>query len=180
MLDDAPLTAIPDLPCRRGPRPRTLRPNPHTQLDQQAADTSLRGRVADMLFSLEGVREEPSAISVPGARAAVLDSAVARGPAEAFMVRREFAHLHPSPDGSLHAMLPLDWVEATVAAGWTEPHPVVAMGLAPTTAVLIYAPRDEHELDVVQRLLAAAHDHARGCDDRSQRDAGPVGNKGGP
>jgi hypothetical protein len=115
-----------------------------------------------MLFRLEGVREEPSGISVPGARAAVLEDGLAGGPAEAFLIGREFAHLHPPLDGSLHAMLPLDWVDATVRAGWTEPHPLAAMGHAPPTAVMIYAPRDEQELAVVESLLGLSYSYARG------------------
>jgi hypothetical protein len=66
------------------------------------------------------------------------------------------------PDGSLHAMLPLDWVDASVHAGWTEPHPVVALGQAPPTAVMVYAPRDEHELAVVESLLRVSYAYARG------------------
>lgn len=156
------LTSTTDLPSRIGMRPKTLRPNPHSQVDQQASDPSLRDRIARLLFHLDAVHEEPSGISVPGARAAVLDHNAAGGPAEAFMVGREFAHLHPEPDGSLHATLPLEWVDASVRAGWAEPHPVVAMGLAPPTAVMIYAPRNEDELAVVANLIRVSYLHARG------------------
>jgi len=51
---------------------------------------------------LPAVRVMPSMISVPGARAFVLEEDAARGPDEAFMVGREFAHVHPADDGSLH------------------------------------------------------------------------------
>ena len=135
------------LPARAGDRPRTTPTNPHTQLDQQPADAY--------------VVEAPSGISVPGARALVLAPGEPSGPPEAFLVGREFAHLHPAPDHSLHAMLPLDVAEAAVAAGWAEPHPVALRGLIPRNAVMLYAPRDEAELAIVERLVRASHAFAR-------------------
>ena len=60
-------------------------------------------------------------------------------------------------------MLPLDLAEAAVAAGWAEPHPVALRGLIPRTAVMLYAPRDDAELEVVVRLVRASHGFARGA-----------------
>jgi Family of unknown function (DUF5519) len=149
------------LPVRPGPRPNTTPTNPHTQLDQQPADSRIRDELARRLFALAGVEERPSAISVPGARALWLDAA-ANGPPEAFLIGHEFAHLHPGADQSVHAMLPPALAEEAVEAGWAEVHPVARMGLIPSTAVMIYAPRDETELDVVERLVRASYDFARG------------------
>ncbi len=103
----------------------------------------------------------PSRISVPGARALVLAPGEAVGPPEAFLIDREFAHVHPAPDHSLHAMLPIETVSEAVAAGWAEPHPVALSGLIPSNAVMLYAPRDEAELDVIERLVRASHAFAR-------------------
>jgi hypothetical protein len=117
--------------------------------------------LARRLFALPGVVEQPSGISVPGARALILAPGEPEGPPEAFMIGREFAHLHPSPDHSLHAMVPSDVAEAAIKAGWAELHPVARMGLLPPTAVMLYAPRDEAELDVVEQLVHASHRFAR-------------------
>jgi hypothetical protein len=152
---------MPPLPTRAGDRPRTTPTNPHTQLDQQPTDLRWYDELARRIFSLRGVLEEPSRISVPGARALVLAPGEPAGPAEAFLIEREFAHLHPAPDHSLHAMLPLETAEEAIEAGWAEPHPVALRGLIPRTAVMIYAPRDEAELDVVERLVRASHAFAR-------------------
>jgi Luciferase len=149
------------LPLRRGGRPRTTPTNPHTQLDQQPTDSRLVEELARRAFSLPGVVEEPSGISVPGARALVLEASEGAGPPEAFLIGREFAHLHPDPDHSLHAMLPTETVAEAVAAGWAEPHPVALRGLIPSTAVMLYAPRDEEELDVIDVLVRASHAFAR-------------------
>ena len=83
------------------------------------------------------------------------------GPPEAFLIDREFAHLHPPPDRSLHAMLPPHVAAGAIDAGWAEIHPVARMGLIPSTAVMLYAPRDETELGVIAQLVQAAHAFAR-------------------
>jgi hypothetical protein len=149
------------LPARRGERPRTTPTNPHTQLDQQPVDAALVEELRRRLFALPGVVERPSRISVPGARALTLAAGEPTGPPEAFMIDREFAHLHPAPDHSLHAMLPVDLAQAAIDAGWAELHPVARMGLLPATAVMLYAPRDDAELAVVAQLVGASHRFAR-------------------
>lgn len=147
------------LPARRGPRPTTTPTNPHTQLDQQPEDRDQRERLAQTVFALPGVEERPSRISVPGARALCLVDG-GDAPADAFMVDTEFAHLHPGDDQSLHAMLPPDLVDEAIDAGWAEQHPVARRGAIPANAVMLYAPRDDHERALVARLVTAAHQDA--------------------
>ena len=153
------------LPRRPGPRPRTTPSNPHTQLDQQppaAIAGTLRQRLAAAVFALPDVQERPSAVSVPAARALWLSPAAARGPREAFLVATEFAHLHPDPDWSLHVALPPVLAVEAVGSGWAEVHPAARLGLIPSTVVMVYAPRDVGEVEVVIRLVTAAHGYARG------------------
>jgi Luciferase len=153
------------LPRRAGDRPSTTPTNPHTQLDQQPTDLRYVEELAERVFALPGVLDEPSRISVPGARALILAPGEPTGPPEAFLIEREFAHLHPAPDHSLHAMLPLETADEAVEAGWAEPHPVALRGLIPRTAVMLYAPRDEDELDVIESLIRASHAFATGRTD---------------
>jgi len=150
------------LPIRQGSRPATTPGLPHQQLDQQPTDPGIRQRLAERIFALPGVSEGPSGISVPGARALLLDRTVAGGPAEAFFVGGEFAHLHPHEDQSLHVCLTPDMAAAACQAGWAEPHPLVVSGELPPTHVLVYAPRNDDELDVVVLLVQAAHSFALG------------------
>jgi hypothetical protein len=157
------------LPVRIGPRPTTTPTNPHTQLDQQPTDPTLTSRLAARVFALSGALERESAISVPGARALWLDESLPAGPPEAFLIGREFAHLHPGADHSLHAMLPPDLAEEAVRAGWAEQHPVARRGLIPANAVMLYAPRDDEELDVVAALVEASYAFAS----TAPRQAGP-------
>jgi hypothetical protein len=149
------------LSARPGSRPRTTPTNPHVQLDQNAP-LELQELLFERARALPGVRVEPSMISVPGARAFVLGEDVAGGPTEAFMIGREFAHLHPPIDGSLHMMLPLELAEAVDLHGWGELHPVARMGVIPRTAMMVYGPRDDGELEDVWELLRASHAFASG------------------
>ena len=146
---------------RPGSRPATTPTNPHTQLDQQPTGSEQRELLAASVFALPGVEERPSLLSVPGARALWLSERAA-GPPEAFMVGNEFAHLHPPPDQSLHAMLPPTLAVEAIEAGWAEQHPVARRGLIPANAVMLYAPRDDAERGVVEELVRASHAFARG------------------
>src|ERR1700737_357104 len=150
------------LPVRQGPRPATTPGLPHSQLDQQATGESIRRRLAERVVALPGVSEGPTRISVPGARALPLDRAAACGPAEAFFIGGEFAHLHPGEDQSLHVCLPPGLAAAACEAGWAESHPLVASAALPPTHVMVYAPRNEGELNVVASLVEAAYRFATG------------------
>ncbi len=149
------------LPERAGQRPSTTPTNPHTKLDQNPEDLVVR-ELAQRLFALPDVEERPSAISVPGARALWLRDDVPTGPQEAFMIGREFAHIHPMPDGSLHAALPPEVAQEAVEKGWAEQHPVARMGYIPQNVVMIYAPRDVQEIEVVAGLVVEAYRYAGG------------------
>lgn len=151
------------LPVRSGPRPTTTPTNPHTQLDQQPVNSAPRRRLEAALAGLPDVHRGPSRISVPGAVALLLDPAVAGGPPEAFMVPGEFAHLHPEPDHSLHVALPPALAERAVQAGWAEQHPVARRGLIPPGSVMVYAPRDDAEVEVVAGLVRASWAWASGA-----------------
>jgi hypothetical protein len=122
----------------------------------------LRVTLAGRLFSLPDVEERTTVISVPGARALWLRDNIPAGPREAFMLEREFAHLHPGADQSLHATLPPELAAAAIEAGWAELHPVARMGYIPATTVMLYAPRNMEELDTVFGLLLASYRFAGG------------------
>ncbi len=158
------------IPPRSGTRPRTHKGIPHQQLDQQPTDDTIRAKLAARLLALDGVAEAPSGISVPGARALLL-SGEAAGPPDAFMVGREFAHLHPAPDQSLHLTLPEDCAREAIEAGWAEHHPLVTEGQLPPTHVMVYAPRDDAELEVVYGLVRESYRFARGLGSTALREA---------
>jgi uncharacterized protein YbjT (DUF2867 family) len=149
-----PTPASGPLPVRSGPRPDTIGPRPHAQVSQQSPP-EIHRQVAARALELRAVSRADSLVSVPGAIAFVLDEAAAGGPPEAFQVQREFAHLHPEEDGSLHMTLPPDLAAEAYEKGWAEPHPL-------SGTPLVYAPRDQDELEVVLRLLRASYEYAVG------------------
>ncbi len=151
--------ALQQIPRRPEPRPDTRRPTharrvAHQQLTQNAPP-ELQETLFERARALPGVQIGPSLVSVPGARAFFLEEHLAQGPAGAFQRAREFAHLHPAYDGSLHLTLPATAVQVVLDKGWGELHPV-------SSTPMIYGPRDAQELEVVWQLLLASYRFARG------------------
>lgn len=155
---------------RRGAPPATTDINPHMQLEQHAP-VELQDALHEHTAALPGVVTGHSNISLPGARAYHLVGAGQPGdtgaaphptPVDRFMIGREFAHLHPSQDGSVHAALPPWTVGQVLANGWGELHPVAALYGMPLNVVMLYGPRDQDELDSVAELLELSRDYAAG------------------
>jgi luciferase-like monooxygenase len=78
------------------------------------------------------------------------------------MIGREFAHIHPMPDGSMHAALPPELAEEAIEKGWAEQHPVARMGHISPNVVMIYAPRNAGEIEIVAELVAESYRYAGG------------------
>lgn len=147
---------------RQGAAPKTTDRLPHSQLTQHGPDEIIQ-KLHDWCFSLAGVVNEPSGISVPGTRALIMDGSVEAN-SEAFMVGREFAHIHPQPDnGSMHVkLLPADASEV-VKKGWGEDHYLVTQGHYPPGLVMLFSPRDEEELETIQSIVKRAYEFATGA-----------------
>lgn len=132
---------------------------------QQHSDTSpseIQERLFAVVSRLPGVSSGASQISVPGARGLVLDGS--SGPDDAFLVPevREFAHLHPAYDGSLHLALPPTQAADVVSRGWGTPHPWAGSRLS-LGFTMVFGPRDDDELEVVGGIVAASHAYASGA-----------------
>ena len=155
-----PTLAGGELPARPGDRPEVQFRIPQSQVSDNSPQ-HLQDALWQRISALPGVTHGQSRISVPGARGLSADDAA--GPAEAFLVlsAKEFAHLHPSHDGSLHLALPLDLAGDAVAKGWAQVHPLAGVRLTPGF-VMVYGPRDEAELDVVAGIVEASYEYADG------------------
>lgn len=149
------------LPHRTGNLPETTNKLPHSQVTQHGPDDVVQ-KLHDWCFALPLVANEHSKISVPGARALVLHDG-AECNHEAFMVGREFAHIHPHPDnGSMHVKLSAKDAKAVVDAGWGEDHYLVTQGHYPPGLIMVFSPRDDAELDVVKQIVAQSYTFATG------------------
>lgn len=146
------------LPQRSGDRPEVSWTIPQQQLTQNGPP-ELQERLFQQIANLPGTSVGPSHISVPGARGLTLDDPA--GPPQAFLVPQaaEFAHLHPTYDGSLHLALPPAQAADLVARGWGAPHPWAGTRLAPGF-VMVFGPRDTAELEIVTGIVAASHAYA--------------------
>jgi len=144
---------------REGPKPDTTDRLPHSQLNQHGPDEIVK-LLHEWCFLLPSVQNEQSGISVPGSRALVMHQEVDCNH-DAFMVGREFAHIHPHPDsGSMHLKLPPEHASEVINKGWGESHYLVKQGHYPFGLVMVFSPRDESELEVVKLIVQRSYEYA--------------------
>ncbi|HIF18210.1 MAG TPA: hypothetical protein EYG50_02510 [Cycloclasticus sp.] len=143
------------IPRREGERPETTNTNPHEQLTQNP-NAEWHERFKAKLFNFDEASRRPSIISVPGAEALWLNENQACNCTDGFMIGREFAHVHPVYDGSLHMALSSTDFQHVIDQQWGEKHPLAGMGPIPDTIALVYAPRDDEEIDTVLSIVQAS------------------------
>ncbi|MEN0004435.1 MAG: phospholipase [Bacteroidota bacterium] len=151
-----------NMPIRNGARPATTNTNPHTQLNQQPKDISYVNTLQSWAFELTNIEKRPSLVSVPGAIAMFMDKEHSCKSCNAFMADTEFAHFHPHPDYSLHLGLPKNDAEIIIEKGWGEWHPLIKRGFLPPNIIMLYAPRNQEELDVAKFILGHSYSYAKG------------------
>lgn len=149
------------LPTRKGTRPRTTHGTPHMQLDQQPA-APFDKDLLEFGSRLPGVVLAQSHRAPEHTIGLYLSPDHARGPADAFMLSTEFAHVHPGPDFSLHLTLPEPLRSEAIKAGWVEPHPLAGYPTISELVVLLFAPRDRGEFATATELVLASWAYASG------------------
>jgi len=164
-----PTLAAGELPARRGTRPEVSWTIPQQQRTQNAP-RDLQERLFEDIRQLPGVDVGPSHIPVPGARGFVLREGSADE--HAFLVPQfaEFAHLHPSYDGSLHVVLPPELAADVSTKGWGRPHMWAGTRLSPGF-MLVHGPRDGDEVAIVRGIVMASHAYAAGTTLRDARNS---------
>ena len=153
---------IQQLSNRSGERPMTTPTNPHTQLNQQPEDLAFIQELQDWAFKMQHINKRPSAVSVPGAVAMCMEEGHTCQTCNAFMAGTEFAHFHPHPDYSLHLGLPTEDAEVIIEKGWGEWHPLIKRGFLPPNIIMMYAPRNQEELEAAKVILGHSYDFAKG------------------
>ncbi|MFF5701544.1 luciferase family protein [Streptomyces sp. NPDC012794] len=140
---------------REGAAPRVFGPAPHGQ-GSQISPIMLQEELWERMRALPYVYMAPTLVSVPHARSLFIPEGIGTGPVEAFQRGREWAHIHPHHDGSLHLTLPRDAEADVIAAGWGVHHPA-----QPVT--LIYGPRTAEELETVWKIVQFSYRYAVGA-----------------
>jgi len=147
------------LPVREGPRSQTTGDVPHIQTDAVPVpdvDAELRRRV----FSIPGIEEAESSLSLPGARSLLLSDDLELARPEVLPGGREFGHFHP--DGSLHLWLAVERAIEVAETKWGELHPLVGRDDFWDGVVMIYVPETAAEADVALQLVADAYNYIVG------------------
>ncbi len=144
------------LPERTGPRPKIAGIAPQRQLDQPGCS-----KMYQMLrTSLENLAtKHPNSFRTGTSCFEKKGLALfARDPINA-TCRGEICHVHHS-DRSMHMNLHPDDAKVVLEKGWGERHPLARGGwmkaYVPREFIMVYAPRDRTELDVVCRIIEAA------------------------
>ena len=90
----------------------------------------------------------------------------------------EIVHAHPS-DGSMHLTLHPADAKVMIEAGWGERHPLAKGGwcdrFVPVGFVIVYAPKDKDDLEMVMKIVEASWRWVSGHDEsmKSGTDSGP-------
>jgi hypothetical protein len=153
-------TGLVILPTRDGPRRETTGGVPHIQINAEPVpevDAELRNRV----FSLPGIEERESQLSLPGARGLWLADDLELARPEVLRAGREFGHFHP--DGSLHLWLPVERAKEVAEAKWGELHPWVDRENFWDGVAMIYIPETLDEVDVALQLVVDAYNYIAGA-----------------
>ncbi|GAA5868009.1 hypothetical protein JCM8547_000780 [Rhodosporidiobolus lusitaniae] len=143
------------LPTRQGERPEMMsRPLPQRQ-KPQALPEELKKRLFAIIPSLHAQRPDLVSLNLSvteGKSSDALFTRVSSPPPEAEIVKKELAHVHPA-DNSLHLLLAPQDAKEVVEKGWGERFVIewVSSGW-----VMLYAPRTEGDLEVVERIVRAA------------------------
>lgn len=147
---------------RLGSRPSTVGPMPHMQTNQLSSP-EIAEKLAETLFSIEGIIENPSRISIPGARGLFVKNLNQLKNPLVKNAQGELGHIHPDPElGSLHLQVDEKLAYALIEKGWGEFHPLVAQGALPPNLIMVYAPRNEEEVETIAKIVKSSYDFVRG------------------
>jgi len=147
------------LPVRQGPRVRTSGRVPHVQIGVDPSEP-INEKLRRLAFTLPGLEERPTIVSLPGAKGMWLTDEVAISRPKAIVSGREFAHIHT--DGSLHAPLPLDRALELEKKGWGERHPWADRFEGWAGLVMLYSATSDEELSVLLQLTIESYMYVTG------------------
>jgi hypothetical protein len=144
------------LPERKGPRPKIAGIAPQRQLDQPGSlqmYQKLRASLENLATRSPGsFRTDMSCFEKKGL------ALFSQNPINV-TCKGEIAHVHHS-DRSMHMNLHPDDAKIVLEKGWGERHPLARGGwmkqYVPREFIMVYAPRDLAELEVICRIIQAA------------------------
>jgi len=155
--------AFRDLPRRKGPRPATLRGPLHIQSNGHG-DPQHLDELTNAALSWPGVESNlaNSSNTIPFR----LKGTAAGYNFAAFLSPREFGRILTGAP-TIYLALPLVCAHWAIVRGWAEPHYLSSNGLMPPGALVVYTPRDEHELAICYSIFLAAYSAASALSERA-------------
>jgi phospholipase/carboxylesterase len=154
-----PESMIALLPERSGPRTQTSGTVPHVQIGVEPVP-AVNDELFRLAYSLPGVEDRPTIVSLPGARGMWLGDDLPLAHPEAIVAGREFAHIHP--DGSLHAPLPYERALEAAELGWAELHPWADERDGWDGFVMLFTPQSMAELEIIFQLIVESYNYITG------------------
>lgn len=144
------------LPQRRGPRPQIAGIAPQRQINQRGCPVAYKALLAAL---------EAAATRNPGKLYTGIScfekkglSLFSRYPINA-TCKGEIVHVHHS-DRAMHMNLHPDDAKLVIQRGWGQRHPLARGGwfkqYVPREFMMVYAPRNQAELEVIRRIVQAA------------------------
>lgn len=144
-----------ELPTRKQPRPRTKGIAPHRQVDQRV-ERPIFEKLASAIRDMAPGKNNDLKIGTScfekhgtGLFSTFPANQTCRG---------EIVHVHPS-DGSMHLTLHPSDANVVLETGWGERHPLAGVffnRFLPRGFVMVYAPHNEDEIELVLRIVWAA------------------------
>jgi Family of unknown function (DUF5519) len=145
------MAIAPSLPKRRGKRPVTIRGPLHVQCGDYGDDIALR-HLVDEVMTWPDIEAGPLPVGSADLVSLQVGEEVATGDPSVFIAGREFGRvLFGAP--TIYLALPLSCAHWAIIRGWAEPHFSSSFGLVPPGVMVVYTPRDEHELAVCRSLF---------------------------
>jgi hypothetical protein len=155
--------AFQDLPHRKGPRPATLGGPLHIQCNGHGDPQHLEELTTAVVSWPHVETNLPNSSNTIPLR---LEETAAGYNLAAFISPREFARvLLGAP--TIYLALPLVCAHWAIVRGWAEPHYLCSHGLMPAGALVVYTPRDQHELSICYSLFLAAYSAASKLSNRA-------------
>jgi hypothetical protein len=150
---------ITSLPLRAGPRTQTSGTVPHVQIDA-AFNKEVVDELIKLAFSLPGVENRPTIVSLPGTKGMWLSDEITVAHPEVIVSGREFAHIHP--DGSLHVPLSFERALEAHEMNWAERHPWADDREGWDGLVMLFTPQSMDEVEIVFQLIIESYNYVTG------------------
>ena len=141
----------PVFPTRRGKRPITISGPLHVQCGDNGDDRELR-HLVDEVIAWPHIEAGPLPVGSADLVSLQVGEEVATSDPSVFITGREFGRvLFGAP--TIYLALPLSCAHWAIIRGWAEPHFSSSFGLVPPGVMVVYTPRDEHEVAVCRSLF---------------------------